>query len=750
MPRKIIMNFFTLALVIAVTFSFAPKTAADNAGAVSSKLSVTVSGGGAVAYTPETEIIFILTSGDITIEGDGTPVTDRIVILSNGNDADITLKNVYIDVSQKNNCALEIERDYGTNMDNITVFLEGNNTLISGGEFAGIQKNSDDTTGILTITGSGSLTAAGGNGAAGIGGGKGESSYNIVISGGIINAVGSGGAPGIGGGVGGCANTDIKGGSVSGTVQSGDWQVLLSQGNATITNYSGTDEAIAVSDDFWNYPVVAIGENAFANNIFIKNITIPDSVTSIGNNAFLGCMGTKIIYGGFVYEVTDSTVSIIGCTLSGSVIIPDYLGGLPVLSIGTEAFSGNTGITEIIIPDGVTYIGDNAFSNCTGLRDIYIPDSVSYIGDDAFSGCSDVTIHCNEYSAADEYLKNNPDLKGDITHIHKIDISWSNDEEYHWHGCKCGLRNDEANHSFDDGTVIKSPSHTEYGEKTFVCTVCGYSFTTQIPILEHSFDEEWTFDSTSHWHECSCGEKIDIAQHISNDGIVTVQPTAITDGKKEYSCIVCKCVIRTETIAATESYTYSEHPSSTEVSIDPFICNTASFTENIDVSAKTNNDTVTLNWNKIKKSDKYIVYMYKNGKYVKIKTTSENSAVVKKLKNEETYKFIIRYTIDGKLSPTAYSGKTEIKVYYKPVPKPTAEKYSIKLTWEPVPDATKYAVYKYADGKAVKLIETKKLSVKIGKLLPDTEYKYIVRTYVDGKWSAMLKSDIVSVRTEAE
>ena len=124
--------------------------------------------------------------------------------------------------------------------------------------------------------------------------------------------------------------------------------------------------------------------------------------------------------------------------------------------------------------------------------------------------------------------------------------------------------------------------------------------------------------------------------------------------------------------------------------------------------------------------------------------------ILMKLKNGETYKFLVRYTKSGRLSPTKYSGTISVKVYYKPIPKPTATKNSIKLTWEAVPEAEKYAIYKYVDGKAVKLTETKKLSVKIGKLIPDTEYKYIVRAYVDGKWTTMLKSDIVTVKTKAE
>jgi hypothetical protein len=71
----------------------------------------------------------------------------------------------------------------------------------------------------------------------------------------------------------------------------------------------------------------------------------------------------------------------------GSVMIPDLLGGKPVIAI-YSAFSGHTGLTSVTIPDGVTHIGDFAFAGSTGLTDIAIPNSVTYIGDDAFSGCT--------------------------------------------------------------------------------------------------------------------------------------------------------------------------------------------------------------------------------------------------------------------------------------------------------------------------------------------------------------------------
>ena len=70
------------------------------------------------------------------------------------------------------------------------------------------------------------------------------------------------------------------------------------------------------------------------------------------------------------------------CSVLTSITIPDS-----VTSIGNYAFNGS-GLTSITIPDSVTSIGDYAFQTCKSLTSITIPDSVTSIGDGAFSGCS--------------------------------------------------------------------------------------------------------------------------------------------------------------------------------------------------------------------------------------------------------------------------------------------------------------------------------------------------------------------------
>ena len=338
-------------------------------------------------------------------------------------------------------------------------------------------------------------------------------------------------------------------------------------------------------------------------------------------------------------------------------------------------------------------------------------------------------------------------------HTHSISEDYSKDETGHWHACSdCDEKVDFEAHTEDSGTVTVQPTETSIGVMTYYCSVCGYEMRTEeIPAITpehtHSYGTEWNSDSTSHWHECSCGEKTDTAQHISNGGVVTVQPTAYTTGVRVYSCSVCGHIIRTETIPATGSNYFPTYPT---YPTNPAVSSPSVFTESLAVKAESDGSTAALSWDKAENADKYCVYQYKDGKYVKIKTTTDTSVMLKGLKNGETYKFLVRYSIGSKLSPMTYSYKITVKVYYKPIVSASAEKDSVTLKWNAVPNAEKYAIYKYADGKAVKLAETEKRAAKIIGLTPDTEYQYIVSAYVDGKWTTMLKSDIVTVRTKAE
>ena len=68
---------------------------------------------------------------------------------------------------------------------------------------------------------------------------------------------------------------------------------------------------------------------------------------------------------------------------------------------------------------------------------------------------------------------------------------------------------------------------------------------------EHLYSTEWKSDGTNHWHECECGEKTDVAEHIWNNGEETKAATCTEKGVKTYTCTICEA-IKTEEIATKE------------------------------------------------------------------------------------------------------------------------------------------------------------------------------------------------------
>ena len=141
---------------------------------------------------------------------------------------------------------------------------------------------------------------------------------------------------------------------------------------STLVRYQGKDKNVTIPDT-----VETIGRGAFEENKNIKLVEIPNSVENIEPYAFWGCDNLEGV---------------------------DIGKGLD--RVGDYAFSNCNSLKSMVLPSNVSFIGIRAFEDCIELTDITIPPQTVDIHESAFEGCSRLTIHYEEGSAAEEYAKN--------------------------------------------------------------------------------------------------------------------------------------------------------------------------------------------------------------------------------------------------------------------------------------------------------------------------------------------------------
>jgi hypothetical protein len=178
----------------------------------------------------------------------------------------------------------------------------------------------------------------------------------------------------------------------------GDFDYIVSGSGATITGYNGSGGVITIPSTLGGFTTVAIGDYAFSSpkGVFVTSFTLPKSVNSIGEGAFMNTGLTQVTItssianiGWGAFAVCNSLVKIDVDTAN-----PRYASMEGVLydkAINTLIQYPGHRMGHFSIPNSVTSIGDLGFFNCKLLSSVAIGTSVTSIGNQSFTHCDSLT-----------------------------------------------------------------------------------------------------------------------------------------------------------------------------------------------------------------------------------------------------------------------------------------------------------------------------------------------------------------------
>ena len=350
---------------------------------------------------------FVKDEGDTIITGTSDKNTVTIEAENKGDKVEVKLEDVNIDASSRVNPSATTLNDTSYAAVNVTgkgdtnIELDGDNELKSGRYRAGLEHNQtadsegNVTSGKLTIQddkdNAGSLTATGGESAAGIGGGN-ANAGQVTITGGNITATGGYGSAGIGGGYGqispnpnaGDGDVTISGGTIKaagGTFGAGigggyigDAHVTIT-GDATVEEVQGGEGAAGIGSGAY----ASIGEVEISGNAKIDNVTGGDYGAGIGGGFSSPWDGGSLTGNGKV-------------TIKDNAVINNAQGGSLGAGIGGGYGGGYAGLGDVTI-EGNTTVNATGGAGAAGIG-----SGVDSVNDAAGNG-NKITIRSNESGA---------------------------------------------------------------------------------------------------------------------------------------------------------------------------------------------------------------------------------------------------------------------------------------------------------------------------------------------------------------
>ena len=167
-----------------------------------------------------------------------------------------------------------------------------------------------------------------------------------------------------------------------------DFEYQIQDESVIITAYNGIEENVVVPETIEELPVTAIGQWAFSRNNDLLQVTLPDTVTSLGMEAFSYCRNLESVQlSAFLTQVEG--YAFYGCNRLGEINLPDT-----VTEIGDYAFASCLSLTQVTLPPELTTLAEGTFFDCGSLETVVIGNAVTELKARCFERCDSLTrIH---------------------------------------------------------------------------------------------------------------------------------------------------------------------------------------------------------------------------------------------------------------------------------------------------------------------------------------------------------------------
>ena len=280
--------------------------------------------------------------------------------------------------------------------------------------------------------------------------------------------------------------------------------------------------------------VEEIGNDAFHGCANLTSVTVSEGVKIIGNNAFRGCMSlTHIDFPKSITSVGDG--AFMSCKEMTSV---RFIPGTGTVTLGAGLFAQCWSLEVVTLPQTTDCISDNMFMTCSSLSTLYIPASVKKIGELPFTQCNALKISFGGSEAEWNYMMT-PPLQSSLTSA-GITVSFNVPFDNPF----APIPNDPGDLPDKDDSGTPPPDTGDGdGDNDH----------------KHNWSSTWTYDETSHWHECEddCSisnnrDKNGYGNHNYGSWIIDKNATASQNGSRHHDCTVCS-YRQTESIPATGS-----------------------------------------------------------------------------------------------------------------------------------------------------------------------------------------------------